>query len=137
MAGMSAPRLDVVEVIVSDMDKSVAFYRRLGVHFPEPHDPEGHGHVEAVLDGGIRFALDTEDTIRSFDPDWVPPSRGHRMAVAFVCESPAAVDLKFAELVNAGARAHKEPWNAFWGQRYAQLHDPDGNVVDLFATLSR
>ena len=41
------------------------------------------------------------------------------------------------ELVNNGARPHKEPWDAFWGQRYAQIHDPDGNVVDLFAPLSR
>jgi catechol 2,3-dioxygenase-like lactoylglutathione lyase family enzyme len=135
MTDMSAPRLDVVGVIVSDMDESVAFYRRLGVQFPEPHDPEGHGHVEATLEGGIRFALDTEDTIRSFDPDWIPPSRGHRMAVAFLCESPAAVNQKFAELVKSGARPRKEPWDAFWGQRYAQIHDPDGNVVDLFAPI--
>ncbi len=26
-------------------------------------------------------------------------------------------------------------WDAFWGQRYAILHDPDGNGVDLFAPL--
>jgi len=134
---MAEPRLDVVGVIVSDMDKSIAFYRRLGVKFPEPPDPEAHGHVEAVLDGGIRFALDSQETIRSFDPDWTPPSSGHRIAVAFLLESPAAVDEKFAELARAGARPHKEPWNAFWGQRYAQIHDPDGNMVDLFAPLSR
>jgi catechol 2,3-dioxygenase-like lactoylglutathione lyase family enzyme len=137
MERMAEPRLDVVGVIVSDMDKSIAFYRRLGVKFPEPHDPEGHGHVEAVLDGGIRFALDTEATIRSFDPGWTPPSSGHRIAIAFLVDSPAAVDEKFAELVESGARPHKEPWDAFWGQRYAQIHDPDGNVVDLFAALSR
>ena len=134
---MTAPRLDVVGVIVSDLDKSIAFYRRLGVKFPELPDPDGHGHAEAMLDGGIRLALDTEDTIRSFDPDWAAPSGGHRMAVAFLCESPGAVDQKFAELVKAGALPHKEPWDAFWGQRYAQIHDPDGNVVDLFATLSQ
>jgi len=135
--GMTAPRLDVVEVIVSDMDRSIAFYRRLGVKFPEPADPEGHGHVEATLDGGIRFAMDTEETIRSFDPEWTPPSSGHRIALAFLLASPSAVDQKFADLVKAGAHPHKEPWDAFWGQRYAQIHDPDGNVVDLFAPLSQ
>ena len=137
MEGVAEPRLDVVGVIVSDMDASIAFYRRLGVKFPEPHDPEGHGHVEAMLDGGIRFALDTQDTIRSFDPDWAAPSGAHRMALAFLFESPGAVDQKFAELVKAGALPHNEPWDAFWGQRYAQVHDPDGNVVDLFAPLSQ
>jgi catechol 2,3-dioxygenase-like lactoylglutathione lyase family enzyme len=137
MEVMAEPRLDVVGVIVSDMDKSIAFYRRLGVKFPEPHDPDGHGHVEATLDGGIRFALDSEETIRSFDPHWTAPSGGHRMAVAFLLDSPGAVDQKFAELVKTGAKPYKEPWDAFWGQRYAQIHDPDGNVVDLFAPLSR
>jgi catechol 2,3-dioxygenase-like lactoylglutathione lyase family enzyme len=135
MVGMTAPRLDVVGVIVSDMAASIAFYRRLGVKFPEPADPEGHGHVEAVLEGGIRFALDTEETIRSFDPDWSAPSGGHRMAVAFLCESPSAVDQTYAALVDGGARPYKAPWDAFWGQRYAQLRDPDGNGVDLYAEL--
>lgn len=37
------------------------------------------------------------------------------------------------ELTGSGTRGHKEPWDAFWGQRYAQVHDPDDNVVDLFA----
>ena len=26
-----------------------------------------------------------------------------------------------------------KPWDAFWGQRYAVLHDPDGHQVDLYA----
>jgi len=49
---------------------------------------------------------------------------------------PALSPQKASELVNAGGQAHKEPWNAFWGQRYAQAKDPDGNVVDLFAPLA-
>jgi uncharacterized glyoxalase superfamily protein PhnB len=57
------------------------------------------------------------------------------MSLAFACESPAEVDAKFRELVDAGYHGHKEPWDAFWGQRYAEVLDPDGNVVDLFAPL--
>ena len=131
------PRLDVVGVIVSDLAAAMSFYRRLGLEFPEDPDPAGHGHVEATLPGGLRFALDTEESIRSFDPRWTPPSGGHRMAVAFLCESPEAVDGLYRDLLDAGARSHKEPWDAFWGQRYAQVKDPDGNVVDLFAPLPR
>ena len=41
----------------------------------------------------------------------------------------------FAELVAAGYDGHLEPWDAFWGQRYASVRDPDGNGVDLFAPL--
>lgn len=28
------------------------------------------------------------------------------------------------------------PWDAFWGQRYGILNDPDGNTIDLFCPLS-
>jgi uncharacterized glyoxalase superfamily protein PhnB len=91
--------------------------------------------VEATLPGGLRVAWDTVETIRSFDPEWEPPSGDQRIGLAFLCESPAEVDSLYAELAEAGQGGHKEPWNAFWGQRYAQVKDPDGNVVDLFAPL--
>jgi uncharacterized glyoxalase superfamily protein PhnB len=58
------------------------------------------------------------------------------MALAFACDSPAEVDAAYAELTEAGATAGLEPWDAFWGMRYAVVHDPDGNPVDLFAPLT-
>lgn len=128
------PRPDAIGVVVSDMARSIAFYRRLGLEFPEGSDAEGH--VEATLPGGLRFMLDTEETVRSFDPDWSPPSGGRRIAFAFLCESPQDVDRVYRELIDAGTEPHKEPWDAFWGQRYAELKDPDGNVIDLFAPLT-
>lgn len=127
------PGLDVVGVIVSDLGRAMQFYARLGIEFPADPDSMGHGHVEAPLPGGLRFTLDAESSIRSFDPDWSPPSGGHRVAVAFRCASPEEVDSLYRELTDAGACGYKEPWDAFWGQRYAQVEDPDGNVVDLFA----
>jgi uncharacterized glyoxalase superfamily protein PhnB len=129
------PSLDVVGVIVSDLHRAADFYRRLGVQFPEEVDPMGHGHAEATLPGGLRFTLDTEESIRSFDPEWSPPSGGHRVAVAFRCQSPDEVDRLYRELTEAGAQRHRDPWDAFWGQRYAQMRDPDGSIVDLFAPL--
>src|SRR5512132_2592681 len=47
------PSLDVIGVIVSDMKRAIEFYERLGVRFPEDPDPEGHGHVETTLPGGL------------------------------------------------------------------------------------
>jgi hypothetical protein len=35
----------------------------------------------------------------------------------------------------ASYEIHLEPRDAFWGQRYASVHDPDGNAVELFASL--
>ncbi len=126
---------DAFGVIVADLAVAAAFYRRLGLEFPEDLDPEGHGHVESGLPGGMRLMLDSEETIRSFDPGWTPPSAGHRTALGFLCDSPADVDSTFDELVAAGGKPYKEPWDAFWGHRYAQVLDPDGNMVELFAPL--
>lgn len=127
-----APTIEVIELVVADMAKSLAFYRRLGLDIPAGAD--GEPHVEAPLAGGLRLAWDTVATIRSFDPDWTPPSGDHRIALAFRCDSPAEVDRVYADLVGAGYAGHKEPWDAFWGQRFAVVIDPDGNHVDLFAS---
>jgi catechol 2,3-dioxygenase-like lactoylglutathione lyase family enzyme len=123
----------VVELVVSDMPATLAFYRRLGLVIPAEADAQPH--VEADLAGGLRLAFDTEATIESFDPDWSAPGPGgHRMALAFECETPQAVDAVWADLIAAGYGGHLAPWDAFWGMRYAVLRDPDGRTVDLFAT---
>jgi catechol 2,3-dioxygenase-like lactoylglutathione lyase family enzyme len=127
------PQLDFFGIVVSDMARSVAFYRRLGLEFPE--DAKNESHVEAPLSGGMRYALDTEEVMRAFDPEWRRPTDGHMVGGAFRCESPEEVDRVYRELLEAGATPHKEPWDAFWGQHYAQLKDPDGTVIDLYAPL--
>lgn len=128
-------KLDAVGIVVKDLAKSVAFYRLLGAPFPEDADASEHGHAEATLDGGVRFMMDTEDEMRKFDPSWKRAGGSPAAALAFNCEAARAVDELFAKALAAGGHAHKEPWDAFWGQRYAQLRDPDGNGVDLYAAL--
>ena len=58
-----------------------------------------------------------------------------RVALAFALPDPAAVDAAYAELTAAGHHGELEPFDAFWGMRYATVHDPDGTGVDLFAPL--
>ena len=128
------PRLDAIGVIVSDMERAVAFYARLGLEFASEAEG-GAGHREAELPGGMRLMIDTEEVIGSFNPDWTPPQGGPRVGLAFLCESPADVDRLHGELLAAGAGERKAPWDAFWGQCYAQVGDPDGNLIDLFAAL--
>lgn len=125
-------RFDAIGLIVSDMTATLDFYRTLGLEIPE--DGDGEGHVEAKLPGGIRIMWDTVEVVRSFSK-WEPPTGGHRMSLAFLCGAPAEVDSKYTELIAAGHRGHLAPFDAFWGQRYATVLDPDGNPVDLFATL--
>jgi catechol 2,3-dioxygenase-like lactoylglutathione lyase family enzyme len=130
---MGTPQLDLIGIVVEDMARALAFYRHLGLDVPAAADTEPH--VEVTLPGGMRLAWDTLDTIRSFDPDYEPPSGSPRIGLAFRLDTPAEVDATYERLLAAGYDGHKAPWDAFWGQRYAVLHDPDGNSADLFAPL--
>lgn len=126
-------RLDLIGLVVQDLSRSLAFYRAVGLALPPEADRQPH--VELTVAGGLRLAWDTVETIRSFDPDW-SPATGSRVSLAFRLDSPAEVDGLYERLVGLGYHGHKAPWDAFWGQRYAIVHDPDGNGVDLFAPLT-
>lgn len=124
-------RLGFIGIVTSDLPASLAFYRTLGVSIPEGLDAAPH--VDATLDGGTALAWDTVETIRSFDPDYVPASGGHGIALAFDKGTPRAVDDAVEELRSAGYPPHVAPWDAPWGQRYATVLDPDGNSIDFYA----
>ncbi len=123
-------KLDMIGIVTADIQKSLAFYRQLGLEIPSVPDDENH--VEITLENGLRFAWDALEMMKTFDPHITlqPHSVG-----AFLCGSPGEVDTKYAELTRAGYESHLAPWDAFWGQRYATVRDPDGNTVDLFAPL--
>ncbi len=124
------PHLVAIGIVSKDLRASIAFYRLLGVEFPAPDGD----HVEATLPGGLRVMLDSLELMQKLDPAWIKPA-GHRMGLAFQCGSPGEVDALHARVTAAGHDSKTAPWDAFWGQRYAQVIDPDGNIVDLFAGL--
>ena len=125
------PSLDAIGIVSADLAASARFYRLLGVGVP---DPDGD-HLEATLPNGLRLMFDTVDLIRQLDPEREEPTGDHRIGLAFLCSSSAEVDEVYARVVAAGHPSKHEPYDAFWGQRYAVVLDPDGNAVDLFAPL--
>lgn len=122
-----------IGIVVEDLSASVAFYERFGLVFTGT-DSE-HGHAEAALGDGLRLLLDTEASIQSFTSAWTRPFGSPRTTVCFEFAAPHDVDVKFAELMEAGYHGLRGPWDAPWGQRYASVIDPDGSGVDLFAQL--
>jgi len=122
------PSLDAFGIVCADIAKSVKFYNLLGLDFPDA----GDDHIEATAKNGMRVMLDKLELIKQIDMDWVTPV-GRPMGLAFRCDSPKEVDATYAKVTKAGFRGKTEPFDAFWGQRYATVFDPDGNAVDLFA----
>jgi len=125
------PQLNAIGIATSDMARSIRFYRLLGLDVPETPD---EGHVDTFLPNGVRLMLDSEEVIRSFMPDWTRES-GNQVSLALECASPAEVDEIYARVVEGGFQGEKEPWDAFWGQRYALLMDPDATRINLYAPL--
>lgn len=114
------------------MRESVRFYRLLGLEVPDATED----HLEAVLPSGLRIMFDAVSLAKQLDPEWTTPT-GHPIALAFRCASAKEVDDLFARVTAGGFRGKAAPFDAFWGQRYATLLDPDGNAVDLFAELTQ
>ena len=125
------PELNAIGIVASDMATSIRYYRLLGLDLP---DTPGEGHVEATTASGVRLMLDSEEVVKSFQPEWSRET-GNQLSLAFECSSPVEVDEVYGRMTGAGFEGEKEPWDAFWGQRYALLRDPDGVEVNLYAPL--
>ncbi|MDG4665434.1 VOC family protein [Mycobacterium sp. 236(2023)] len=126
------PTSAAVEIVASDLARSLDFYRLVGLDVPDGNSP----HAEIELPGGNRLLFDTEDTIAGMHPGWAPPTSTGRVVLAFGVASPSDVDAIFTRLTQAGHKGELEPFDAPWGQRYATVLDPDGTSVDLFAPLN-
>lgn len=126
------PKLDAIGIVTANPTESLRFYRLLGIDTPQNTDDD---HLEATLPNGLRLMWDTEDLVKQFMPEWQKPI-GQGIGLAFLCDSPTEVDSTYQAIIEAGFKGSKEPWDAFWGQRYAQIIDPDGYTVDIFAPLS-
>ena len=127
------PRIDAIATVVEDMGRTLGFYRLLG--FEIPTDANDEGYVTIDLGCGLRFAWNTEEVERSFNPGWqVPPIAG-RMGITFRCEDAVEVDAVYAKVIGAGCEEGLAPFDAPWGSRHCRVLDPDGNAIDLFAPL--
>jgi catechol 2,3-dioxygenase-like lactoylglutathione lyase family enzyme len=122
----------VFQIFAHDLQRSLEFYRLLGLSVPEP---EGPPHVAVDLPGGNTLSFDTDETIAGMHPGWAPSNADSRLALAFGVASPEDVDALFEQVTGAGYQGPLKPYDAPWGQRYATVADPDGNWVDLFAPL--
>jgi len=115
-----------VHLTVKDMSVAVEFYRRIGLDVGEP---AGGSHVEIDVGSGVHIALSTVELTRSYDPGWREPNLPPGSVLQFRVGSRAAVDALYQELTEAGYHGHLPPFDAFWGNRYAEVDDPDGHVV--------
>jgi catechol 2,3-dioxygenase-like lactoylglutathione lyase family enzyme len=133
------PTLNQLNIVSSNPEASIAFYRRLGLDIPDRQvwrTATGVHHVSAE-DAGIDFDLDSTAFAQLWNNGW----RGRkdlagRVVVGLRVASREEVDRRYGEMTVAGYRGLQAPWDAFWGARYAVVEDPDGIAVGLMSPIS-
>jgi len=123
--------LDAIGIVSKNIEDSVKFYQFLGVTLKETG---GEDHYEGTTPSGVRIMVDSRELMKKLNPAWKEPV-GNGMVLCFKQDSPQSVDKIFTEITEAGYNSVKEPWDAFWDQRYSSVLDPDGNQIDIFAAL--
>lgn len=126
--------LNQLNVVAQDFDATIEFYRRLGINVTiVPESPEGIRHARATLPNGIRLEFDNLTLAQAYNAAWRRAEGSSRAVIGFMLPTRQAVDQRYADLVSAGYVGRQPPYDAFWGQRYAIVSDPDGNDVGLMS----
>ena len=131
---MATIRLDQVNLVVNDVPASRAFYSRLGLDFGEPDPVWDAQHVSARHGDDRPRSISTSTARRSLphgtrDPAALGPSSGSRSS------RRDEVDALVAALAADGVPVQQQPYDAFWGARYAVVSDPDGHGVGIMSPV--
>jgi catechol 2,3-dioxygenase-like lactoylglutathione lyase family enzyme len=128
-------RLDQVNLIAQNVEASRSFYSRLGLDFGDVSDPvwaDHHVSAEHGEQGGIDLDIDSTSFVHKWDAGW-PGGTG--VVIGFKVDSRQEVDALVADLAADGISVQQEPFDAFWGARYAVVSDPDGNGVGIMSPI--
>ena len=133
------PRIHVVTLAVADLERSLAFYRALGLESPGIGgteyiaDDEHPGGAVAMfnLEGGLILALyGRSDLAKDAGIPIGQPSAGE-FSLGHAVPTRDDVDVLLEQAVAAGAEALGEPHDRPWGIYSAYFRDPDGHLWEI------
>jgi hydroxymethylpyrimidine/phosphomethylpyrimidine kinase len=113
----AGPRLNQVTVTGTNYERSVDFYRRLGLK--QIVDSPDTGYARFETGGGVTFSvqIDPEERIVA------------TTAVYLECDD---LDERVEQLARSGIAFEHGPRNQPWMWREARLRDPDGNIIFFY-----
>lgn len=128
------PRISLITLGVSDLERSVAFYRD-GLGLPTDGiigQEFEHGAVAFFpLSGGLRLALWAQADL-AFDAGLpAAPVSPTAFALAHNVGERSEVDAVMAAAGRAGARVVKPPQDTFYGGYAGYFQDPDGHLWEV------
>jgi catechol 2,3-dioxygenase-like lactoylglutathione lyase family enzyme len=133
------PRIDVITLAVSDLERALAFYRALGLESPGvvgtefPGDDTTPAGSAAMfeLDGGLILSLyPRTELAKDAGVELGPPKTGE-FSIGQLVASKSEVDAVLAEAKAAGATFTNEPGERPWGIYSGYFRDPDGHLWEM------
>jgi catechol 2,3-dioxygenase-like lactoylglutathione lyase family enzyme len=133
------PRIHVVTLAVADLERSLAFYRALGLRSTGiagtefVGDDQNPGGAVAMfnLDGGLILSLyGRSDLAKDAGIPRGQPSGG-AFSLGHAVPTREAVDALLQQAVAAGAETLGEPHDRPWGIYSAYFRDPDGHLWEI------
>jgi uncharacterized glyoxalase superfamily protein PhnB len=120
-----------MNLIVRDMQESLAFYRRLGIDIPDGEVWRTHtgAHHAKTAPGEMEAQFESLKLAHAYNAGFGAERR--RVVVGVELESREAVDALWRALISESVQGLQPPYDAFWGARLAIVEDPDGNPVSL------
>ena len=137
--GRLKPRIDVLTLAVENVERSLEFYRRLGLESPGIVGTEfvGDGNTPGgtvamfELDGGQLLALYSRaDLAKDAAIPLEPPSSG-QFSIGQLVGSREQVDSLLAEARSAGATVVADPHDRPWGIYSGYFRDLDGYLWEI------
>lgn len=115
---------DAVTIEVADLERSLAFYRLIGLAIPE-----GRASSFATLELPGRGRVDWSTAARC------PAGTPAPILLGVRCCDADELDRIHRSLVDGGHEVEAAPHVVAWGVRVCRAVDPDGHVVELYVPL--
>jgi catechol 2,3-dioxygenase-like lactoylglutathione lyase family enzyme len=128
------PRIKVLTLAVSDLERSLAFYRD-GMGLPTK------GIIGTEFEDGAAVFFDMNDDLilalypkRSLAKDAkvpVTPASPAELSIGHIVKSKQEVDAVMKQAEKAGARITDPAHDRFWGGYSGYFEDPDGHLWEI------
>lgn len=125
------PQMIFVNLPVTDLDKSKAFYKAVGAT-NNPAFTDDTAACMVVAEGSIHVMLLTHEKWATFTSKAIPDARTHAQVLLCVsADSRDAVDGQVDKAVKAGGTADPTPTQDFGFMYGRSFEDPDGHIWEV------
>ncbi len=134
------PRIHVITLAVSDLNRALAFYRDglglestglIGTEFAGDETSAAGAIATFHLQGGLILAVyPRTELAKDANIPFGPPKTGE-FSLGHAVDSKAAVDAVLAQATAAGATLTDRPHDRPWGIYSGYFRDPDGHLWEI------